>query len=312
MSMEDVILVATVREEIRGGALRVDAADISRHMANAEAKARLGKLNAETKADEEPKANFEADDNAAEAEAQNAKREVVFKANAGTPTAKFWAEVKANREAETKAKAESKEKREACVKAEAEAEAREKDEAEARENLEVEDKVKAEAFAKFIEEAKVKAAVEAAKVRAKADEKKRVEAQKAEEVIARQRAADKAARAAVATSYSSPMSPAWGPGGSWLSKIASAATAMEEPPSPKSASPWNSDPWSKRHAKHASSPSGRLRDADDPGTPVQRSSTTSSTLREFVPTHPATSIAVVPSSTMVCPLHPFSCGKSVD
>ncbi len=41
MSMEDVILVATVREEIRGGALRVDAADIRRHVEVA----RAGKLN---------------------------------------------------------------------------------------------------------------------------------------------------------------------------------------------------------------------------------------------------------------------------
>jgi len=41
MSMEDVILVATVREEIRGGALRVDAADIRRHVEVAQA----GKLN---------------------------------------------------------------------------------------------------------------------------------------------------------------------------------------------------------------------------------------------------------------------------
>ncbi|KAH9175003.1 hypothetical protein EDB89DRAFT_1949127, partial [Lactarius sanguifluus] len=32
MSMEDVVLVARVREEIRGGALRVDAADIRRHI----------------------------------------------------------------------------------------------------------------------------------------------------------------------------------------------------------------------------------------------------------------------------------------
>ncbi|KAH9006231.1 hypothetical protein EDB86DRAFT_3097923 [Lactarius hatsudake] len=41
MSMEDVILVATVREEIRGGALRVDVADIPRHVEVAQA----GKLN---------------------------------------------------------------------------------------------------------------------------------------------------------------------------------------------------------------------------------------------------------------------------
>ena len=37
MSMEDVILVATVREEIRGGALRVNAPDISRHVELAQA-----------------------------------------------------------------------------------------------------------------------------------------------------------------------------------------------------------------------------------------------------------------------------------
>ncbi|KAI9465239.1 hypothetical protein BJY52DRAFT_1183824 [Lactarius psammicola] len=37
MSMEDVILVATVREEIRGSALRVDAADIRRHVEVAQA-----------------------------------------------------------------------------------------------------------------------------------------------------------------------------------------------------------------------------------------------------------------------------------
>ena len=37
MNMEDVIAVATVREEIRGGALRVDAADIPRHVELAQA-----------------------------------------------------------------------------------------------------------------------------------------------------------------------------------------------------------------------------------------------------------------------------------
>ncbi|KAH9032588.1 hypothetical protein EDB85DRAFT_1865006 [Lactarius pseudohatsudake] len=37
MSMEDVILVATVREEIRGAALRVDAADIPHHIKVAQA-----------------------------------------------------------------------------------------------------------------------------------------------------------------------------------------------------------------------------------------------------------------------------------
>ncbi|KAH9175013.1 hypothetical protein EDB89DRAFT_1883674 [Lactarius sanguifluus] len=41
MSMDDLILVATVREEIRGGALRIDVADIPRHVEVAQA----GKLN---------------------------------------------------------------------------------------------------------------------------------------------------------------------------------------------------------------------------------------------------------------------------
>ncbi|KAH8996872.1 hypothetical protein EDB92DRAFT_1793222, partial [Lactarius akahatsu] len=41
MSMDDVILVATVREEIRGGALRVNVADIPRHVEVAQA----GKMN---------------------------------------------------------------------------------------------------------------------------------------------------------------------------------------------------------------------------------------------------------------------------
>ncbi|KAH9024292.1 hypothetical protein EDB84DRAFT_1564465 [Lactarius hengduanensis] len=45
MSMGDVILVATVREEIRGGRLRVDVADIPRHVEVAQA----GKLNRRSK-----------------------------------------------------------------------------------------------------------------------------------------------------------------------------------------------------------------------------------------------------------------------
>ncbi len=41
MRVEDVILVATVREDIRGGALQIDAADIPHHVEVAQA----GKLN---------------------------------------------------------------------------------------------------------------------------------------------------------------------------------------------------------------------------------------------------------------------------
>jgi hypothetical protein len=44
MDIEDVILVAAVREEIRGGALRVDAADIPRHVEMAQANRLVSKV----------------------------------------------------------------------------------------------------------------------------------------------------------------------------------------------------------------------------------------------------------------------------
>jgi hypothetical protein len=44
MDIEDVILVATVREEIRGGALQVDPVDISRHVEMAQANHLVSKL----------------------------------------------------------------------------------------------------------------------------------------------------------------------------------------------------------------------------------------------------------------------------
>jgi hypothetical protein len=325
MSLEDVILVATVREEIRGGALRVHVADIPRYMAKAEVQ--QAKLEAETraKADAEAKAKAESDDNAREAEAQKAK----LKAGA---KAKAEAEAKAKREVDLKAKAEARE-----AKLWAEVEAREKAEAEARENREAEAidaKVTEEAKVKAAEEAKaaatmaelevkkrvekerleieVKSNTEAAKAKAEGEEeRKRVKAElRAKEQIARQRAADKAARAAAgAASTSSPMSPVWGSsGGGWLKKIASVASAMEEPAFPKSApsksiSLWNTDPWSRHHVKNTPSPStelGPLRGPDGPGAPVQHSSTTSSPPRGSVSTHPATSItAALLSTSMV-------------
>ena len=56
MNMEDVILVATVREEIRGGVLRVDMADIPHHVVKAMAEAQQEKIEAETMAKAEPDA----------------------------------------------------------------------------------------------------------------------------------------------------------------------------------------------------------------------------------------------------------------
>ena len=47
MSMEDVVLVATVREEIRGSVLRVDAADIPHHLEVAQAHRLVSKVNSD-------------------------------------------------------------------------------------------------------------------------------------------------------------------------------------------------------------------------------------------------------------------------
>jgi hypothetical protein len=115
MSIEDVILVATVREEIRDGALRVDVADIPRHIANAEAEAQQAEL----------KAGTEAKDFA-------------------EPNAKDSTASKAKLDAEAKVRAESQ----AIETARAEHEAREKWEAEASAKAEADAKVADEARAK--------------------------------------------------------------------------------------------------------------------------------------------------------------------
>ncbi|KAH9067671.1 hypothetical protein EDB87DRAFT_19689 [Lactarius vividus] len=145
MMMEDVILVATVREEIRGGALRVDAADIPRHVAKAQ-QANL-EIKADPKARAKAEANAKGDEEKAKLETEskaNAEAEAKAKLNAEAKAkrkaeakAKHKAEAKAKRIAETKetrevkAKAEAKEKREADTEVNAETEARERPEAEA-------------------------------------------------------------------------------------------------------------------------------------------------------------------------------------
>ena len=74
MNMEDVILVATVREEIRGGVLRVDVADIPHHVVKAMAEAQPEKIETEIMA----KAELENEVKAAARE----KREAEGKAEA--------------------------------------------------------------------------------------------------------------------------------------------------------------------------------------------------------------------------------------
>ncbi|KAH9051013.1 hypothetical protein EDB83DRAFT_2629265 [Lactarius deliciosus] len=101
MKMEDVIPVAAVREEIRGSAVRVDAVDIPRHVAEAK------QANLEAKA--EPEAMAEAEANAKEAEE---KAKLVTEAKA-----KLKATAKAKRKAEFMAKREAKAKAEAGTEA---------------------------------------------------------------------------------------------------------------------------------------------------------------------------------------------------
>jgi hypothetical protein len=100
MKMEDVILVATVREEIRGGALRVKVADIPRHVVKAVAEAQKDKLGAEmtAKADAEANAKEFKDPKLGAVE-----RKTLAKVEAG-PQDKVEAVARENREAEAKAK----------------------------------------------------------------------------------------------------------------------------------------------------------------------------------------------------------------
>ncbi len=136
MCIEDVILVATVREETRSGALRVDTADIARHVEVAQAGKPNGFVGSEVKAEAEAEAEAEA--------MAEAKRE---------------AEAKAEAEAEAKAEAKAKAKADAEAKEKAEEEAKAKSEADAKVRAEVEtlEKARAEAREKERREAEAKA-----------------------------------------------------------------------------------------------------------------------------------------------------------
>ncbi|KAH8996884.1 hypothetical protein EDB92DRAFT_1539677 [Lactarius akahatsu] len=214
-------------------------------------------------------------------EARKAEAKVKYEAES---RAKVEAAANANEEVKIKAAEEAK-------TATAKAELGAKQTAE-KERLEIETKTKAEA-------AKAKAE----------DGRKRVEAfvAKAElramEQIERQRAADKAARAATAASGT--MAPAQvASGGSWFSNITSVAASAipaEGPTTPTSTSLWNSDPWSKRPVKNAPSPSTDLGPLCPgvSGIPIQHPLTTSSAPRGSAPTHSTTSITATTSSTSV-------------
>ena len=195
MSIEDVVLVATTREEIRDGILRVDVADIPRHIANAGTKERYfaepdarnstaskAKLDAveakaESEASETAKAEHEAKANA-EAEARNnAEVEAREKWEAETKAeelARCIAEVKGREDLRWELEWEAEKS-----KAKAEAEARDNAKAEARERWEAEASAKTEADAKVADEARAKAA-EAAIAKTELEAKKNAEKERLE------------------------------------------------------------------------------------------------------------------------------------
>ena len=338
----DAAAAAKVKAEVEAreaqAKLEADIKAAAKAQADAQEKARKEQEEAEAKAE------AEAQQAKLEAEAKQAQAE----AEAEAQKAKAEADAKAAREATAKAEADARKKREADAKAKSEAEAREKAEVEAREKRKRETEAKAKAD-KAAEEEKAKVAEEAKAVAAKAEaeakgkekerlglearlkaeaaakakeeERKRVEAEKAEqrtkqaeEQIARQRAADKAAKAAAAASASSPMSPAWGSGGGggWLSqrfsKIASAAASVispeDPPPSPKPANLNTSSTWAKHQARNALSPGtefGPVGSPRSPGGPGahQHSPTTSSTARGSASTYPATPLKAAHSSASI-------------
>ena len=306
MSIEDVILVATAREEIYDGVLRVDVVDIPRHIANAEAEIQQAKLEV------------------------GAKEEYLAEPNVRDSTA-----LKAKLDAEAKAKAESEAsetaKAEHEAKAEAEAEAQDNAEAEAREKWEAEASAKAEADAKVADKARAKAAEaaiakteleakeNAEKERLEIETESKAEAAKTEEVekrvkvekvgsrakqteeqIAKQRAMGKAESAA-ATSASSTMGPAWG-STAWPSKFTQAAsgvssviTPAEEPAvPPKSTILRNSESDMLSNGKNTSFPNSLP--ADGGRDAPQHSSTHNPTPHEPASIRPVRSVTVTPSS----------------
>src|SRR6266404_3347593 len=165
MCIEDVILVATVREATRRLVFRVDTGDIARRVKVAQAGKPNGFVSSEVKEEAEAKAEAEAmakaereADAKAKAEAR-AEAEAVAKAEReAEANAKADAEAKAKADAEAKEKAgeEAEAKSEADAKARAEVETLEKAWAGAREKekREAEAKAKEEAVVKAVEEAK--------------------------------------------------------------------------------------------------------------------------------------------------------------
>ena len=237
MSMEDVILVATVWEEICGSVLRVNVTDILHYVTKTEAGAKLANLMAEMKA----------------------KADVEATTKAGAETNAKYAE------AEAKAEASAREKHEADANTKAETKSQEKVEAEAREKWEAEAKsdvkdaeIAGDAKTKVAMEAKAAAVKAGLEVKQKAEEErlglepnfkaeaarakeewKKCEAEKAalcakqvEEQIAR--AVEKDARAAASTSVSNATNSPWSRS-SWLRKTATASAII---PLEELTSPW--------------------------------------------------------------------------
>ncbi|KAH9051012.1 hypothetical protein EDB83DRAFT_2522463 [Lactarius deliciosus] len=275
MRMEDVILVAAVREEIRGGTVRVDAVDIPRHVAAAQLAKPEGKAYSETRAQAEAEAQKAKLEIEAEAKANaevKAKRETeaIVKRRTGAkakrdPEAeakeKAEAEVEAKREAEAKEKAEAEamERHEADAKAKTEAEDWEKAKAEAREERDADAKAKAGADAKVAEEYKVKAAEEAKAAAARVEleakqkaenERLEIEARsKAEAAKAKEKAEEVRSRVEVekVRAKQAEEQIARQRAADKAARVAARAATTTNAPS-TTGSP-NSDPWSKIQAR---------------------------------------------------------------
>ena len=312
MNIEDVVLVSTVREHIRGRMIQVDAAEIPPRV-EAEQLFALGhktpSSSSRESGDNTPMAGEwhsrtrrEKSEAEARAKAQEGTRQRVdaeAKPEEARIRAKEDAEnkTKAEEEAEAKEavdrKAHPKAAKEAKAIADAEAEAKAAEEAKVVAGAGAKataEKAKQETAARAATgKAEVAAAEEVKKEKERrADKLKETELQRAkaaEEQVAKQRAADRARKASMLTASSPPSGPISSQSSGWLfSKVSQAVSAIvtpgqpDDPRSPsRPAATVNSDLFPRRHIKILASPNGEL----GPRNPsVMRHSTSNSTSQE--------------------------------
>jgi len=290
MNIEDVVLVSTVREHIRGRTIQVDAAEIPLRV-EAEQLVALGHRISSSSSRESEDVTPMAGAWHSRTRRENAEAEARAKAQKAMRQ-RLDAKVKAEEDAENEAKGEETAKAKEAADREAQAKAAR----EAKVIADAEAKATAEKAEKEADTRAATAKAESAVVEEKKKERQRKRAEKvkeaelqrakaAEELVAKQRAADKAARLAASSPASSPMS-SQPPGGGWLfSKMSQAVVSAivppgqpDDPSSPsRPAATSSADLFSRRPIKSLSSPGTEL----GPRNPsVMRQSTTSSTSQE--------------------------------